>query len=155
MTERQELYDRVGSALVALLHRVEDSKEAAARNQGMHQTDLRCLGYLASQDRAVSPRDVISTLSITSGACTALLDRLEASRFIQRIPNPEDRRSVLIQLDRDAARKPLALLEQMQKSYYQATRPFSPENLEAIALYLEQVANLTEELSKELYGNSP
>ena len=111
MDERAELEDRVGTALIHMIRRAEEAQERAARWQGMHPTDFRCLGYLHLKGEPVSPGDIISHLGLTSGAGTALLDRLESAGYITRSRHPEDRRSVLIVLDTEAAAEPLALHE--------------------------------------------
>src|SRR6218665_3928206 len=125
MDARTELENRVGAALILMIRRAEEAQERAARAQGMHPTDFRCLGYLHLKGEPVSPGDIISHLGLTSGAGTALIDRLEKSRYIERIRHPEDRRSVLIVLDAEAAAEPLALHERIKAEYKAGTAEFS------------------------------
>jgi MarR family transcriptional regulator, organic hydroperoxide resistance regulator len=42
--------------------------------------------------------DVASELSITTGGTSKLVDRIEASGYCRRLPNPDDRRSSLLEL---------------------------------------------------------
>lgn len=151
MPNRRELHDRVGAALVGMIRRAEESQEAAARHHGMHPTDFRCLGYLLARNEPVSPRDIATYLAITSGACTALLDRLAKVGFIRREPHPEDRRSVLIVLDEATAAEPIALHRQIGSDYEQALADLSDDNLAAIALYLERVQRLSQAMNRALY----
>lgn len=144
------LSERVGLALVHMVRRIEEDIERAARHNGLHPTDFRCIGYLHTQGQPVSPKDIIAYLSLTSGSGTALLDRLEMAGFASRVRNPKDRRSVLIVLDAQAAAEPIALFERIQAKYITATADFSSENLEAIATYLERIQTLTEEVNREL-----
>lgn len=148
---RQELHDRVGAALVGMIRRAEESQEAAARQHGIHPTDFRCLGYLLARNEPVSPRDIIAYLGLTSGAGTALLDRLEKAGFIRRERHPTDRRSVLIVLDEAAAAEPVALHRRISTEYDAALADFSDENLLAIALYLERVQRLSQAMNNALY----
>ncbi|MDH1477004.1 MarR family transcriptional regulator [Comamonas thiooxydans] len=46
----------------------------------------------------LSPTELFSMLMVTSGTMTHRLKRLEASGLIQRIPNSQDARSMLVQL---------------------------------------------------------
>lgn len=46
----------------------------------------------------LSPTELFSTLMVTSGTMTHRLKRLEASGWIERIPNQQDARSMLVQL---------------------------------------------------------
>ena len=56
----------------------------------------------------LSPTALFSTLMVTSGTMTHRLKRLEVSELIERTPNPEDARSMLVQL----SAKGLALVNQ-------------------------------------------
>lgn len=151
MNRREQLNDKVGRALVLMVRRAEEAQERAARHRGMHPTDFRCIGFLKSQDMPASPKDIISYLGLTSGAGTALLDRLETAGFIRRVRNPDDRRSVLIVLDAEAAAEPLAVLARIQEKYRAATAELSDENLGAIAGYLDRIRELSEEINEALY----
>ena len=44
----------------------------------------------------LTPRDLGQRVSLSSGAVTSLIDRLEARGFVERSPHPSDRRSVLV-----------------------------------------------------------
>lgn len=44
-----------------------------------------------------SPSDLASTLMVTTGAMTNVLDRLEEAGLIRRVRNPADRRSVIVE----------------------------------------------------------
>jgi DNA-binding MarR family transcriptional regulator len=45
-----------------------------------------------------SPGDLASDLELSSGAMTSRLDRLEGAGLIRRLPDPEDRRGVVVEL---------------------------------------------------------
>jgi DNA-binding MarR family transcriptional regulator len=48
-------------------------------------------------DSPRSPGDLASTLMVTTGAMTNVLDRLEEADLIRRVRNPGDRRSVIVE----------------------------------------------------------
>jgi DNA-binding MarR family transcriptional regulator len=48
-------------------------------------------------DTPRSPSDLASTLMVTTGAMTNVLDRLEEAALIRRVRNPADRRSVIVE----------------------------------------------------------
>lgn len=56
----------------------------------------------------LSPTELFSTLMVTSGTMTHRLKRLETRGLIERVANPEDARSLLVQLTTQG----LALIEQ-------------------------------------------
>jgi MarR family transcriptional regulator, organic hydroperoxide resistance regulator len=48
--------------------------------------------------------DIANELRITTGGTSKLVDRIEASGFCRRLPNPDDRRSSLLELTPDGQR---------------------------------------------------
>src|SRR5215469_11461521 len=48
--------------------------------------------------------DIASELGITTGGTSKLVDRIEASGYCRRLPNPEDRRSSLLELTPEGKR---------------------------------------------------
>jgi len=48
--------------------------------------------------------DIASELGITTGGTSKLVDRIEASGYCRRLPNPEDRRSSLVELTPEGRR---------------------------------------------------
>lgn len=153
MTDHSTLADDVGTALVHMIRRAEDAQERAARHGGLHPTDFRCIGYLHTRNEPVSPKDIIAYLGLTSGSGTALIDRLEKAGYIGRIPNPQDRRGVLVALDPVNAADIVALHVRISERYHAATADLSDENLRAIATYLRSVEALSAEVNNDLYDD--
>src|SRR5271169_4620022 len=75
---------------------------ALASAAGISETDLDALEHLEA-DGPLTQRDLGERLSITSGAVTMLIDRLEAAGWVRRGPHPTDRRYVLLELMPKAA----------------------------------------------------
>jgi DNA-binding MarR family transcriptional regulator len=68
-----------------------------AQDLGANAIDLQCLNLLELQQN-VRPGDLAKWTRLSTGGVTVLLDRLEAAGYIQREPNPKDRRSSIIRL---------------------------------------------------------
>ena len=49
-------------------------------------------------DHRSSPGELAGDLEISSGAMTSRLDRLERQGFVRRLPDPEDRRGIVVEL---------------------------------------------------------
>lgn len=75
----------------------------------------------------LSPGDLLATTMVTSGTMTNRIDQLEKQNLVQRIPNPQDGRSVLIGLTPQG----LSIIE------------------DALAAHVENQHRLTETLSTE------
>ena len=81
-----------------------------ASQGGISPADLDALEHLEA-DGPLTQRQLGERLSLTSGAVTMLVDRLERAGWVRRLPHPTDRRSVLVELSTAvAARTPPALV---------------------------------------------
>jgi len=133
---------RVGAALTQFGRWMELTKGYAAKHLGLHPSDLACLGFMLTAGEPVSPKQIITHLEMTSGTGTALLDRLENAGYIARIPNPNDRRSVLVVLDEVRAAAPLAYYKLMRDHFTAVMRGRDEAELAAFASLLEALANV-------------
>ena len=68
---------------------------ALARCMGMGTSELAALEHLQAAG-PMTPGRLGGRLSMSPGAVTALVDRLEGRGHVERMPNPEDRRSALL-----------------------------------------------------------
>ena len=63
------------------------------------------LGTLRHEDpHRASPGELARKHELSSGAMTNRLDRLEEAGFVRRIPNPEDRRGIVVELTDEGKR---------------------------------------------------
>lgn len=68
-------------------------------SRGLNATDSRFVFFLAAADgHGVTPKHAGEYLELSTGAMTSLIDRLEQRGHIERRPNPDDRRSILLHL---------------------------------------------------------
>jgi DNA-binding MarR family transcriptional regulator len=104
--QRHELVMQAG--LAARLHQNDYDRfeDAAAEYFGVTRTAMRCLEVL---DRVgqLTAGDIARETGLTSGAVTAMLDRLEQAEYVRRLRDPGDRRRVLVELT-DRARQTAA-----------------------------------------------
>jgi DNA-binding MarR family transcriptional regulator len=63
---------------------------------GVNRTDTRILDILDQHGR-LSAGQLAEASSLTTGAITAVIDRLERAGYAQRVPDPDDRRRVLVE----------------------------------------------------------
>ena len=70
--------------------------EAACRLMGINRTDGRCLDILEQRGR-MGAGELAAEARLTSGAITAVIDRLERAGYARRVSDPDDRRRVLVE----------------------------------------------------------
>jgi DNA-binding MarR family transcriptional regulator len=88
-----ELIDEVRGSQSAT-HQMD---EAAGRAMGINATDGRCLDILDRRGR-LSAGELAEAAGLTTGAVTAVVDRLAAKGYVSRVADPGDRRRVLVEV---------------------------------------------------------
>jgi DNA-binding MarR family transcriptional regulator len=77
--------------------------EAAARRLAIHPTDFECLGLVGEGDGATAGA-LAAASGLTTGAITALIDRLERAGLAVRVRDSRDRRRVIVRMTPRARR---------------------------------------------------
>src|SRR5687767_13556347 len=70
--------------------------QAVADHVGMNRTDARCID-LVDQAGGMTAGELARAAGLTTGAVTAVVDRLEAAGLARRVADPADRRRVRIE----------------------------------------------------------
>ena len=65
----------------------------------------------------ITPVELKTVLSVDPGAMTRMLDRLACKGWIERLPNPADKRGVLVQLTPDGAALASSVIRLWVRSY--------------------------------------
>lgn len=105
------------------------------RRHGLHdgEFDLLATLYRSGQAAGLTPNALRHAAVLSSGAMTNRLDRLEAAGLIQRVPNPHDRRSLLIRLSPKGQRVLLGCLDEYLATLKQIQAPLEPKQRTALA----------------------
>src|SRR5262245_39140786 len=105
---KEELIAEVGRRIQAFQDATDEMDEAVADRLGVNRTDLRCLSVV-SQAGVMTPSALAEAAGLTRGAMTTALDRLERAGYLRRVRDQEDRRSVRVELAREAVKAVQAL----------------------------------------------
>jgi DNA-binding MarR family transcriptional regulator len=108
---------------------------------GLNATDMECLRFLFFKGVA-SPSDLARQTGLTSGATTAMLDRLERAGLIERRANPDDRRGILITPTESAAENVASWFESARNAQEALISSYSARELEIIADVFERFVKL-------------
>ncbi len=115
--------------------------EAVARKHNISLADLHALEQLDCAG-GLTPGQLGARLGLTSGAVTALADRLERLGFVQRTPHPSDRRSTMLCLTKVAQ----GFAEEAYAAFGQdmaaAAARLSPTARRTVAAFLEHSADI-------------
>ena len=106
------------SRLSAINKHVNREFEETLAGHGLNQGEYRLLLRLATRaaDNRMSAGELSRALMLSSGAMTNRLDRLETAGLVRRVPDPRDRRGVMIELtDEGRSQVDAAVIEQAAK----------------------------------------
>src|SRR5690348_5656132 len=110
---------------------------------GVNATDMECLGILLFKG-LTSPSELAHYTGLSSGATTAMLDRLEKSGLVRRQPNPHDRRGIRIEIVPEAIKKIAPLFGPARLAQSELLARYAPHELALIADYFKQSMQLWE-----------
>ena len=142
MTEPRSanLLGREFSSAVVMFH------EAIGQRLGLSAAERKCLDIL---DRLgpVSAGRIAEHTGLTTGAVTGLIDRLSRAGYLERMPNPADRRGVLITLRPDSPHDKIlpSVFGPLATDLAEVASHFDPDQLAAIG---EWIARTTEVLHR-------
>lgn len=119
---------------------------------GLNATDMECLRLL-SQKGTATPTELARHTGLTSGATTAMLDRLEKAGLIERRPNPNDRRGTLIAAEKSSGEKMASWFESARRAQDALMSTYSESELEIIADVFERFAKLWEDERRKVQTN--
>lgn len=78
-----------------LVDAMEELDMAVADQYGINRTDMRCLELLRLCG-PMQPKDLAGAMRYTSGGMTAVIDRLVAAGYVERLPSANDQRAILV-----------------------------------------------------------
>ena len=124
-------------------------RSALARAAGITGTDLDALEHLEA-DGPLTQRQLGDRLSLTSGAITMLVDRLEREGWVSRHPHPEDRRAVLLELPAEVPSSVPSGLEEYHARIIELAREIPQKHRGAVRAFLQSAANAASEAAERL-----
>jgi DNA-binding MarR family transcriptional regulator len=94
--EVEGIVDRVGG----INRRIKRAMETTLAEHGLTHPDweVLCSLRLRRERNRSSPGSLAAELELSTGAMTSRLDRLEREGYVRRLPDPDDRRGVVIEL---------------------------------------------------------
>ena len=124
-------------------------RSALAKRTGVGETDLDALEYLEAEGQ-LTQRDLAERLSLTSGAITMLVDRLEEGGWVKRGPHPTDRRYTVLALTPRVAEASPAELGAYHQEVSALAKAVPAEHRRAVASFLDQAAHAASGAAVEL-----
>jgi len=122
---------------------------AVAKRMGMETSELAALEHL-QEAGPTTPGRLGRKLSMSPGAVTALVDRLEGRGHVERMPNPEDRRSALLRETEKGLGDSLEHLWPYIEEVRSIEEGFTEEERAVISRFLKAATEATHRHAEEL-----
>jgi len=110
--------------------------EAAAERLRISRSDFRCLDIL-SRGEALTPGQLATEMGLTTGAVTALLDRLEKVGYVRRERDRIDRRKIVVHPSKRATAEVWPIFRGVAQDAARILSQFSGRELATILRFLE------------------
>jgi DNA-binding MarR family transcriptional regulator len=122
-------------------------RNAIGRKLALNITDSECLSLLSIKGIS-TPTELARYTGLTTGSTTAMLDRLEKAKFIRRMPNPKDRRGVLIEINKQYTQTVGPVIGALHKAHHELIASYSDAELETIIDFLTRFTENVKERTK-------
>jgi DNA-binding MarR family transcriptional regulator len=121
---------------------------AFASDVGISVPELLTLENLDS-DGGLGPSELARRLQLSTGAVTALVDRLEASGHAARTAHPSDRRRVVVTRTSKASEALAEEAAPLASEIHRLAEALSDEELQAVGKFLDGLINIVERAAVE------
>jgi len=142
---RQDLITAAGLAVRLHQNAYDRFEDAAAEYFGVNRTAMRCMDVLERVGRLTAGEIAMQT-GLSSGAVTALLDRLERAGYVRRLRDPADRRRVWVELTDTARKLAMEVYGPLAEAMSEYDR-YSDDDLRLIMAYIERGSELLLDLT--------
>jgi DNA-binding MarR family transcriptional regulator len=133
---------------------VDAVNQIIAERMGINRTDHRVLEIVARRG-PIAAGDLAKEGHLTTGAVTAVLDRLELAGYVKRIRDTDDRRRVLVEETPEGVEKAMRYYQPYINASFEAMAKYSAEELTVIRDFMRAAADLTVEHVEKLRAAEP
>ena len=144
MSDRKAIHQRrsavardVNTALRRINAQLVLLSDTVARRAGIHPTDLQCLDLLRMAG-PITASTLAARVGLTTGAITAVLDRLERAGLVRRERVAEDRRRVMVHVIPATLKSIEALYKPLGEEMLHVDNTFSDAELATVLEYLNR-----------------
>jgi DNA-binding MarR family transcriptional regulator len=140
-SHRKTIEDAFGRSVRAYQTAVDNFDQAVADHVGLNRTDARCID-LIDQAGGMTAGELARAAGLTTGAVTAVVDRLEKAGFARRVPDPGDRRRVRIEVTEKVWQMHAPLIGPMLEESQAILDDLTDAEIERFTEFLERVIEL-------------
>lgn len=136
LIQQMQFLGQMSSTETALFH------QAAAAANGLGITDMKTLSVIM-QEGPQTAGQLADRLSLTTGAITNVIDRLERRELLLRQPDPKDRRKVVVMVNQAKLGGFGSVYDSMGEAFTKLLDTYSTEQIEFLVNYFKEAIEIT------------
>lgn len=140
--ERKQNVDAVIRALRRVNLQGTVLGQSIAIRLGLSDSDVEALEALVDSGAATAGR-LAELMGLTTGAVTRLIDRLEQSGYVRRVPDPADRRRVIVEVVPEKVATIQSVLSSLGRAGSDEIARYTDAQLDLIGDFLTRMADIT------------
>lgn len=126
--------------------------QTAAAKNGVSITDSKTISVLM-QEGSMTAGQLATRLSLTTGAITSVIDRLEAVGYAHRVSDPTDRRKVIVTVDHKKLASMGKTYDSIGEEFSKLLQTYTTEQLEFLVAFYKVSIELTKQEIQKLSKN--
>ncbi|MES1177603.1 MAG: MarR family transcriptional regulator [Myxococcales bacterium] len=142
--EREELIASVMTEGRRMGTRTVVFHAAIADRLGLNPSDHKCADLICNETGPITAGRLAEITGLSTGAITGVVDRLERAGFVARVPDPEDRRRVVIKGTENRAPDMRHMFLPMMENMAALCDKYTNEQLALIAGFMKGMGGITE-----------
>ena len=146
---RDQLYEEVIDQIRRSQTANQTFDHAVADLLGINQTDFRCVDIIQRRER-ITAGDLARESELTTGAVTAMIDRLERAGYARRVADPSDRRRVLVEITPELLQRTEKYYAPLAEAAYEAFNNYTDDQLEFVREFHRAGSELNERMAAKL-----
>ena len=127
----------------------DDMDNVVGEYLGLNRTDLRVVDF-ASRGAPVTAGELARESGLSTGAVTAVIDRLEKAGWVRRLPDPSDRRRVLVEVTPEMQEKSWEIYRPLKERGDAMLKDVPLAELKRMRDFMRASRAITEERIREL-----
>lgn len=135
--QRQELLKALDEAVRKVGAQSVLLSDLVATRVGLNSTDLECLDMLHLAG-AITAGRLAEHTGLTTGATTAVIDRLERAGFVRRRRDPDDRRRVFVEVVPESADRVVPLYVPLMQAMERLNERYDDAHLAVVLDFLKR-----------------
>ena len=148
-SRREAIIEAGGKVFRAYQTSNDNFDQAIADHLGMNRTDMRCVD-LIDQAGGMTAGELARAAGLTTGAVTAVVDRLERAGLARRVADPADRRRVRIEVTPKLWEVTAPLMGPFLEESSSILDAYTTEELERFTEFMQRVIDVQSKYTQRI-----